>query len=135
MTKMIFTTVQTETFFQKATQMAIPSIIVTQIAIEGIATVNNLEDFGKDELDQVVSNLQHPPGGVVALTFGAKSQKRFFVATKLVKYNDMVRRRQIAGNIQWNSVMCDFGEQWKAREERKKKKAILKRQKSQKNSL
>jgi len=115
--------------------MAIPSIIVTQIAIEGIATVNNLEDFGKDELDQVVSNLQHPPGGVVALTFGAKSQKRFFVATKLVKYNDMVRRRQIAGNIQWNSVMCDFGEQWKAREERKKKKAILKRQKSQKNSL
>ena len=45
---------------------------------------------------------------------GAKSQKRLWVATDLVKYYDTIGRDYTAANLQWTNVMKNFEIQWKA---------------------
>jgi hypothetical protein len=51
--------------------------------------------------------------------FGAKSQQRLIVSTKLLWFYDTVSRAVTAGNLQWTPVMKNFSEQWKALEDKK----------------
>ena len=120
---MVLTVAQITSFFQGAAQMAIPSATRTQLSVEGIKTVNDLLDFDKDSLDQVANNLRRPGGGASPFVFGAKSHKRLLVATKLVKFYNTVGRTLSAENMQWNHVMRNFEEQWKALEDRKSEDA------------
>jgi hypothetical protein len=96
---------------------------------EGITNVQDLADFDKDSLQQLADNLRKPggrvpdpnpnaaPGATIptpAFVFGAKSQKRLFVATDLIKYYDATGRDYTAANLQWTNVMKNFEIQWKA---------------------
>jgi hypothetical protein len=51
--------------------------------------------------------------------FGAKSQQRLIVSTKLLRFYDTIGRAVTAGNLQWTSFMKNFSEQWKALEDKK----------------
>jgi hypothetical protein len=51
--------------------------------------------------------------------FGAKSQKRLLAACDIVRYYEETGRPLTAANIQWNTVIKNFGEQWKALKDRK----------------
>ena len=96
---MVLTAVQTKAFFEDAAQMVIPHNTVVQLAVEGIATVDDLRDVDKDSLDQVANNLRRPGGGAAAFVFGAKSQKRLLAATKLIRFYFIVGRNITAPNI------------------------------------
>jgi hypothetical protein len=131
---MVLTAAQTTLFFEDNAQMGIPHATVLQLQNEGISTVDDLIDFDKDTLQQVADNLRRPggriqdptPGAVLGATiptppfvFGAKSQKRLLAACDIVRYYEGTGRPLTAGNIQWNTVIKNFGEQWKALKDRK----------------
>jgi hypothetical protein len=131
---MVLTAAQTTAFFEADDQMGIPHITVIQLQNEGISIVDDLVDFDKDTLQQVADNLRRPggrvqdptPGAVVGATiptppfvFGAKSQKRLLAACDIIRYYEETGRPLTAGNIQWNTVIKNFGEQWKALKDRK----------------
>ena len=131
---MPLTAAQTSAFFEDAAQMGIPNATVVQLQVEGIVTVDDLKEFDKDTMEQVTANLRRPPGrvpdpnpgaaaGATIATppfpYGAKSQQRLLVATKLVLYYDTVGRNITAGNLQWNPTMQPFSEQMKALIEKK----------------
>ena len=97
---MVLTAAQITQFFTANDNMAIPAATVAQLANEGIQTPSDLSDFDKDSMKQVADNLRNPggrvpnpdPGAPAGATiarppfvFGAKSQKRLLVATKLKK--------------------------------------------------
>ena len=102
---MVLTAAQTIAFFEENAQMGIPHNTVIQLQNEGIAMVDDLADFNKHSLSQLVDNLRNPGGQVPdpnpnaapgttipmpAFTFRAKSQERIVVACNLVQYYDMV---------------------------------------------
>ena len=89
---MVFTAAQTTAFFKAATQMTIPHNTVFQLVTKGINTVDDLADFDKENLQQVATNFRRPPGGAVAFTFGAKSEKRLLAASILVKFYQAIGR-------------------------------------------
>ena len=101
---------------------------------EGIQSVEDLADFEKPSLQQLVDNLRKPGGRVPdpdpnaslgstiptpAFKYGAKSQKRLTVACDLVRFYQTVGRDLTAANIQWNHVMSTFEIQWKVLMDRK----------------
>ena len=61
---MVLTAAQTTTFFKHPEQMGIPHTTVLQLQSEVITLVDNLVDFDKDSLKQLVDNLRHPGGCV-----------------------------------------------------------------------
>jgi hypothetical protein len=67
----------------------------------------------------MADNLRRPGGGGAPLVFGAKSQQRLLVATDLLRYYDTVGRPLISGNIQWDRIMRNFKEQFKALKDKK----------------
>jgi hypothetical protein len=131
---MVLTAAQVTAFFEQDNQMDIPHETVVQLGNEGINNPEDLVDFDKDTIQQVADNLRRPagripdpnPAAVAGATiptppfvFGAKSQRRLVIAAKLVWYYEATGRALTAGNLQWNSVMRNFSEQWKALEDRK----------------
>jgi hypothetical protein len=131
---MVLTGAQTTQFFESNDQMGIPNATTIQLQNEGISTVDDLNDFDKDTLQQVADNLRRPggrvpdptPGAAAGATiptppfvFGAKSQKRLLAACDIVRYYEETGRPLTAANIQWNTVIKNFGEQWKALKDRK----------------
>ena len=105
---MVLTAAQTNTFFTHAAQMGISAATVTQMANEGITSVDDLIDFDKDTIDQMVNNLRRPPDELGAFAFGARSSKRLLTATKLVWFYDTIGRNITAANIAWNPIMQNF---------------------------
>ena len=59
---MVLTAAQTTAFFEDADQMAIPHATAVELQNEGINTVNDLEKFDKDQLDQIAQNIRRPSG-------------------------------------------------------------------------
>ena len=110
---MVLTVAQTTQFFEGADQMAIPHLTVLELVNEGIVTVDDLSEFGKESVTQVAYNLRRPAAGA-AFVFGAKSQKRLIVACELVRYYETVGRALTAANLQCLTVMKNFEIQWKA---------------------
>jgi hypothetical protein len=78
---MVLTAAQTTAFFENAQQMAIPNATVVQLVSEGINTVDGLAELDKDTINQIASNLRHPPAGQHYI-FGAESQKRLTVESQ-----------------------------------------------------
>ena len=126
---MVLTAAQTTSFFENTDQMGIQHATVVQLALEGIQTVDDLTDFDKKALQQLVDNLWRPggrvpnpdPGAAVGSTiptpafdFGAKSQKRLCIACELVQNYNTVGRNLTAANMRWNNVIKNFEIQWKA---------------------
>ena len=55
--KMVLTAAQTTSFFENTHQMGVQHATVVQLALEGIQTVDDLADFDKEALQQLVDNL------------------------------------------------------------------------------
>jgi hypothetical protein len=117
---MILTAAQTALFFENAAQMVIRNATVVELVNEGINTVDDLLEFEKDTIAQIVYNLCRPPAGAPHV-FGGKSQKRLIVACELVRYSETTGRALTAANLQWTSVMKNFEIQWKALMDKKSK--------------
>jgi hypothetical protein len=132
---MVLTGAQITQFFEAGDQMSIPNATVMQLQNEGIFTVDDLIDFTKDTLQQVADNLRRPGGRIPDPTvgaaagatiptppfvFGAKSQKRLLAACDIVRYYEETGRPLTTANIQWNTVIKNFIEQWNALKDRKK---------------
>ena len=96
---------------------------------KGITAVSDLVDFEKDSIAQIADNLKkpgnripNPDGGAPAgstiprppYTFGAKSQKRLLAACEIIRYYKTVGRPLSAANMQWDPIIRNFTEQWKA---------------------
>ena len=126
---MVLTAAQMTSFFENADQMRVQHATVVQLALEGIQTVDDLADFDKEALQQLVDNLQRlggrvpnpDPGAAVgstiptpAFVFGAKSQKHLGIVCELVWYYNTVGRDLTAANMRWNNVIKNFEIQWKA---------------------
>lgn len=120
---------QTADFFTEATQMSIPARTVTQLAVEGIATVDDLGEFEKEDFKQLVSNLASPPptlglapagGGPApliptqAFTLGVKSLRRLKVASHAVRYYDSIDRPLTANMMHYGDCLIHFELQWNA---------------------
>lgn len=133
---MPLTAIQTTAFFEDAAQMAIPNATVIQLQQEGISSVSDLADVDEETMKQIVNNLKKPGGTIPnphggppahiptpPFILGAKSFKRLSAACNLVRYYDTINRSLTPGNLQWNQVMKNFDEQWKALQERKGKDA------------
>ena len=117
---MVLTAAQMTSFFENTDQIGVQHATVIQLALEGIQTVDDLADFGKEALQQLVDNLRRPGGRVPipdpgaaagstiptpAFIFGAKSQKRLGIACELVWYYNTVGRDLTAANMRWNNVI------------------------------
>jgi hypothetical protein len=132
---MPLTAAQRTVFFEEDAQMGIPNRTVIQLQTEGLSGIEDLEQFDKETIEGIASNLRRPVGrvadpnpGVAAdatiptppSAFGAKSQQRLIHATNLLWFYDTVGRAVTAGrNLQWTPVMKNFSEQWKALEDKK----------------
>ena len=92
---------QTTAFFKGNDQMGIPHATVMQFQLEGISGVDDLADFDKDSLKQLVDNLHHPGGCIPdpnpaavagatipmpAFVFRAKLQARLSVACQVLQH-------------------------------------------------
>ena len=134
---MATTGAQTTLFFKANNQMVILRPTLAQLRNEGITMIDDLGEFDKDTLQQIADNLRRPGGRVPdpnyvspdpmpvpapvvptvptpPFIFGAKSQKLLQVACELVRFYDMIGRPLTAANIQCNTQMKNFGDQWKA---------------------
>lgn len=119
--------------------MSMNGATVQQLVHEGIQTVDDLVNFDEDSLKQVAENLRRPPGRIPDPTIGqaggaaagamiqappfpfsAKSQSRLLVATDLLKFYRTIGFVITPGSMQWNPVMQNFSEQWKAIKDAKK---------------
>jgi hypothetical protein len=68
---MVLMGAQTTAFFEFNNQKGIPHMMALQLHNEGISTVDDLNDFHKDALQQVANNLRQPGGRVQDPTPGA----------------------------------------------------------------
>ena len=132
---MVLTANQVSAFFEDQAQLGIPHATRIQLQQEGILTVEDLAEFEDDAIKQIAENLRRPtgrvpdptPGAAVGATiptppfeFGAKSQKRFKAAAKLLRYYETVGRDVTAVNVRWDPTIKRFIEHWQALCDRKK---------------
>ena len=61
---MVINTAKMTTFYEHSNQMVIPHTTVVQLHAEAIEAVEDLADFDKDSLQQLVDNLRCPGGRV-----------------------------------------------------------------------
>ena len=111
---MVLTNAQTTAFFTEATQTAIPTGTLARMEQEVIKTVDDLGEFQKASLKQVVDNLRNPGGKIPnpdpnaaqgatiptpPFTFGAKSLLRMTITCDIVRYYKTVGQALTAANI------------------------------------
>ena len=128
---MPWTNTQITAFFTDNNQMGIPAHTINAMAAEGLATVDDLAEFGKDEFKTMVEIFRNPPlvpdpanaQNLIRqnpFQLGARSLKRLRVAAQAVRYYEATSRTTSAANMQWNTVLSNFDVQWKSILDRKK---------------
>ena len=96
---MAFAAAQTTSFIEDADQMALTYVTIVQLKTERITNIDDLGNFGEDDFSKIVANLCKPPGGVVAFTSGAKSQKRLLAAAKIVRFYETIGHNLTVPNM------------------------------------
>ena len=114
---------QATAFYEDNAQMGIPHATVVQMRNEGILLISDLEEFSKEDIDNLANTLRKTPIPNVTpplnYTFGVKSQKRRIVAAEIVRYYVTVGRKITASDMLWNPVLKDFEVQWNSIKQRK----------------
>ena len=123
---MVLIAAQTTAFFENADQMGIPNATVVQLAVEGIASVDDLGEFSKEDINNLADSLRRarnapasaagapaPPAGGGGFVFGARSQKRMIVAANAVRYYKTVGRALTVTNMRWDGTLKNFKVQWR----------------------
>ena len=134
---MVFTAAEAQAFFTDVDQMALPPTTLLGLLDEGMQEPADLSEFYDDDLKQVANNLRKPSGTIPNPNFeegsdeperisrpsyvlGAKSSKRLKIAAAAVRYYETIGRELTPANMHYESVLQDFGEQWKALETKSK---------------
>ena len=93
---------------------------------EGITDIEDLGEFNDDDFKSIQENLRKPAGTIrdpanarnriptPSYVLGAKSIKRLKIAAEAVRYYEAVGRDCTAGNMHYQNVLREFGEQWEA---------------------
>ena len=128
---MVLTRDQNTAFFTEDEQMALDAATLPGLALEGIALVEDLQDFTEDDFTQVATNLRRPAGTMVnphaanpptlaaparipqtPYVFGAKSMKRLKIAAIAVTYYGSIDREITPNSMHYQRTLIDFYEQW-----------------------
>ena len=62
-----FTNAQQDSFFDNGPQMSLPGVVRARLAAEGLATVEDFEDFKQDQLERAFKNMRTSIPGVPAV--------------------------------------------------------------------
>ena len=119
--------------------MALPLATSTELANEGIVSVEDLAEVDGDIIKQIATNMRRPGGNIPCPTigrangapagttvptppfvFGSKSQTRLEVAGNLARFYTEIDRPLTPANMKWTHVMSRFKHLWKAIQDRKK---------------
>lgn len=135
---MTLTAAQTTQFFIAGTQMDLSHDQRAALAAQGLNSLDDFSDFGKDELDQALKNMRTsiPPiqyvaeqrniaGDVIApaiqaepgtraMIMPAKSAHRLEVASIAWQYYTDTARSVTSINMHYNNVLKNFHLEWKA---------------------
>jgi hypothetical protein len=136
---MPLTATQTGNFFTHGTQMGLTADQRTALAGQGLATLDDFVDFGKDELTQALRNMRTAIPGTAAvpavldpatnavvtpavdavpgtppIVMPAKSAQRLNVASIAWHYYTDTSRSVTSTNMHYNNILKDFYLEWKA---------------------
>ena len=117
--------------------MALPPTTLLGLLDEGIQEPADLEEFYDEDLKQVANNLRKPSGTIPNPNFvegnseperiprplyvlGTKSSKRLKIAAAAVRYHETIGLELTPDNMNYENILQDFGEQWKALEMKSK---------------
>ena len=128
---MPWTANQTSSFFENNDQMGIPNRTVMAMRNEGISTIDDLAEFEDDDFKAMVESFRNPPlipdpnnaarqVRQNPFQLGARSLKRLKVAAQAVRYYQSTARATTAANMQWNTVLQNFADQWQSILDQKK---------------
>ena len=138
---MPFTAPQLTQFFTSGVQMALTASQRASLAAQGLTSVDDFADFGKDELDQAIKNMRtHIPGvsavpavpavrgnngsaavaaipavpAILPIVMPAKSTHRLLVAAIAYHYYTETSRAVTHTNMHYSNVLKSFYIEWKA---------------------
>ena len=138
---MPFTAPQLTQFFTSGAQMALTASQRASLAAQGLTSVDDFADFGKDELDQAIRNMRtHIPGvsavaavpavrgnngsaavaaipavpAILPIVMPAKSTHRLLVAAIAYHYYTETSRAVTHTNMHYSNVLKSFYIEWKA---------------------
>ena len=126
-----FTTAQVDAFFDDATQMGLPAGVRARLANEGLATVEDFEDFKKDQLERAFKNMRTAIPGIPAVTarrvttvpaipaippclVSARCALRLSVASVAYHYYSDIGRIQTPANMDYTNVLRGFYVEWES---------------------
>ena len=125
-------------FFTAGTQMGLTAAQRAALATQGLSTVDDFADFGKDELDQALKNMRTAIPGipevpavlngrgrevtaaipavppVLPVILPARCTHRLIVAAVAWHYYTDTGRAVTAQNMHYNNILKDFYVEWKA---------------------
>ena len=102
---MVLTNSQVKSFFEDATQMAIPNATMTRLGNEGISRPDDLEKVTNETMKQIVTNLRAEDMNYI---FRVNSHRQILVVSDAIQYYEETGRVLTAGNLQWNPVLKSF---------------------------
>ena len=129
---MAFTAAQTNSFFQNGPQMGLSADQRARLALEGLVTVEDFEDFKEDQLSNAIKNLRTGIPGVAAVVdavgqvqvpaiapippcvIPARSALRLKVASIAYHYYMNTGRTITSANMNYTGVLKGFYIEWEA---------------------
>ena len=128
---MPWTANQISSFFENNDQMGIPNCTVTAMRNESITTIGDLAEFEDDDFKVMVELFRTPPlipdpnnaaqqVRQNPFQLGARSLRRLKVAAQAIHYYQSTACATTAANMQWNTVLQNFADQWQSILDRKK---------------
>ena len=112
---MPITNAQIVSFFENEVDLGIPTATRILLENEGIASIDNLAEFYKDDVEGITSTFRRMNPVV---PFSAKCRKRLIEACELIRFYQTINRDISPGCIHWVAIK-NFTQQWKSLKERK----------------
>ena len=122
---MVFTVDLATAFFCGPNQMGLVDNVQVALVDEGILSVNDLAEFRKNHLHQVVTNLKYPAslpdpdndGQFIqppTITLGVKSLERLKVASESVRFYEATGRPLTPDNTNFTTPLQNYELHWRS---------------------